>query len=160
MAVGQAGSTLPVEIFDRDDRSRLARGTLALVDNRIDRGTNTIRLKAIFDNATGTLRPGEFVNAHLLKTVLRGVMVVPKEVVQYDEQGSFAWRLRPDSSVEPRRIVVGPENSGLVAVERGLSAGDRVVLDGQYNLRAGVTVTVQTRAPAESAANSNALILP
>ena len=78
IAVGQADGSIPVEVFDRDDKTRLATGRLALVDNQIDRTTNTVRLKAIFDNVDNALRPGEFVNAHLLKTVLRGATVVAR----------------------------------------------------------------------------------
>ena len=160
IAVGQADGSIPVEVFDRDDKTRLATGRLALVDNQIDRTTNTVRLKAIFDNADNALRPGEFVNAHLLKTVLRGATVVAKGVVQYGEQGAFAWLVRPDWTVEPRRIVVGPASGNLVVIESGLSPGDQVVLDGQYNLHVGASVDPRPRRATASAASGNALSIP
>jgi multidrug efflux system membrane fusion protein len=158
IAVGRADA--PVEVFDRGDQTRLAAGRLTLVDNQIDRTTNTVRLKAVFDNADDALRPGEFVNAHLLKTVLRGATVVAKGVVQYDEQGSFAWLVRPDLTVESRRVVLGPTSGDWVVIERGLSPGDRVVLDGQYNLRAGARVDPQLKDTAVSATSGNALSVP
>ena len=160
LAVGQAEGSIPVEVFSRDDQSRLAVGRLALVDNRIDRATNTVRLKAVFDNADGALRPGEFVNAHLLKTVLHGATTVAKGVVQYDEQGAFAWLVRSDLIVEPRRVVVGPASGGVVVIETGLSPGDRVVLDGQYNLHAGVSVAPRPLGATTSATSGNALNIP
>jgi multidrug efflux system membrane fusion protein len=160
MDVGQAGGSIPVEVFDRNDTTRLAVGRLALVDNQIDRNTNTVRLKAVFDNADGALRPGEFVNAHLLKTVLRSATAVASAVVQYDERGPFAWLVRPNLTVEPRRIVVGPSSGNLVVIESGLSPGDRVVLDGQYSLHAGATVAVQTRLTNASPGGGNALSIP
>jgi membrane fusion protein, multidrug efflux system len=160
MEVGQAGGSIPVEVFDRNDTTRLAVGRLALVDNQIDRNTNTVRLKAVFDNADGALRPGEFVNAHLLKTVLRGATAVANTAVQYDERGPFAWLVRPNFTVEPRRIVVGPSSGNLVVIESGLSPGDRVVLDGQYSLHAGATVAVQTRLTNASPGGGNALSIP
>jgi multidrug efflux system membrane fusion protein len=160
IAVGRPDDSIPVEVFDRDDKIRLAAGTLALVDNRIDRTTNTVRLKAVFDNTDGALRPGEFVNAHLRKTVLKGATVVAKSVVQYDEQGPFAWLVRPNWTVEPRRIVVGPASGSLVVIESGLSPGDQVVLDGQYNLHAGASVDPQPRRETASAASGNALSIP
>jgi multidrug efflux system membrane fusion protein len=46
VAVGQAAGSIPVGVFDRDDNTRLVAGRLALVDNQIDRTTNTVRLKA------------------------------------------------------------------------------------------------------------------
>jgi multidrug efflux system membrane fusion protein len=160
MAVGQATGPAPVEVFDRDDRTRLAAGQLALVDNQIDRATNTVRLKAVFDNADNTLRPGEFVNAHMLKTVLRGATVIEKNVVQYDEHGPFAWLVRADRTVEPRRIKVGPASGEEVVIEEGLVPGDRVVLDGQYNLRAGMRVAMKQRDTNATVIDNSALSIP
>jgi len=160
LAVGQAEGSIPVEVFGRDDQARLAAGRLALVDNRIDRATNTVRLKAVFDNADGALRPGEFVNAHLLKTVLHGATTVAKSVVQYDEHGAFAWLVQSDLIVEPRRVVVGPPSGGVVVIESGLSPGDRVVLDGQYSLNAGASVAPRPQGASTSATSGNALNIP
>jgi membrane fusion protein, multidrug efflux system len=150
----------PVEVFDRSDSVRLATGSLALIDNQIDRSTNTIRLKAIFGNSDGALRPGEFVNTHLLKTVLHGAVVVPRGAIQYDESGAFSWLVRADSTVEPKRIILGPTSANLAAIERGLTPGDRVVLDGHYNLRRGAAVLVQTNEHAASRMDRNALDIP
>jgi multidrug efflux system membrane fusion protein len=160
VAVGRAEAPTPVEVFDRGEEARLAVGRLALVDNQIDRTTNTVRLKAVFDNADDALRPGEFVNAHLLKTVLHGATVVAKGVVQYDEQGSIAWVMRPDLTVESRRVVVGPTSGDWIVIDRGLSPGDRVVLDGQYNLHAGARVDPRPKDSAISATSGNALSVP
>src|SRR5882724_693843 len=160
MTLGQAVGPIPVEVFDRDDKTRLAAGRLALVDNQIDRTTNTVRLKAVFDNADNTLRPGEFVNAHLLRTVLRGATVVAKGVVQYNEQGPFAWLVRTDKTVEPRPIAVGPASGEWIVIEGGLSPGDQVVLDGQYNLHAGASVRLQARSATASDGGGGALSVP
>jgi membrane fusion protein, multidrug efflux system len=159
LAMGQAAHPLAFEVFDRNDQVALANGTLALIDNQIDRTTNTVRLKAIFANADGMLRPGEFVNAHLRKSVLRNAAAVPPGVIQDDEQGSFAWLVRPDSTVIPRRVVLGPASDGLVTIESGLSPGDRVVVDGQYNLHANAAVSMKPRAMA-STTDSSALSIP
>jgi multidrug efflux system membrane fusion protein len=159
IAMGQVQHPLPVEVFDRGDKISLASGTLALIDNQIDRATNTVRLKAIFANTDGALRPGEFVNAHLRKAVLREVLAVASGAVQYDDQGAFAWLVRPDSTVIPRRIVPGASSGGLVTIERGLARGDRVVVDGQYNLRANAAVTIRTR-PTTSGTQGNVLGIP
>ena len=160
IAMGQVHDPLPVEAFNRDDNIKLTTGTLALLDNQIDRNSNTVRLKAIFENADGALRPGEFVNAHLRKDVLRNATVVPKSVIQYDEQGAFAWIVRADSTVEPRRVALGPASGGLVTVESGLSAGDQVVVDGQYSLRTGAAVTAKMGTAAAPRTDISALTIP
>lgn len=156
----QAENALAVDVFDRDDRVRLATGTLAVIDNEIDRNTNTVRLKAVVDNTNGALRPGQFVIAHLRRTVVRGAVIIPSRVIQYDEEGPFAWLVRADSTVEPRRIMVGPTNGDFVTVHSGLASGDRVVLDGQYNLRRGAAVLVRTGQQVKTSGSTNALTIP
>jgi len=160
LSMTQAQGGLPVEVFDRSDTLELATGTLALIDNQIDRNTNTVRLKAIFANTDGALRSGQFVNAHLQETVLHGVATVPNRIIQHDEQGTFAWLVRADSTVEARRVVAEAAGGGLMRITRGLSPGDRVVLDGQYNLRAGAAVAVQTHGAAVSGTGGSALSIP
>lgn len=160
MPVGQARGTLVVEAFDRSNRVRLATGTLALIDNQIDRSSNTVRLKAVFDNADGALRPGEFVNAHLRETTLSAASAVPKNAIQYDEQGPFTWIVRSDATVEPRRVVLGAASGAVVEIRRGVSPGDRVVLEGQYGLRAGTAVAEQGPAATRKGGEANALSIP
>jgi membrane fusion protein, multidrug efflux system len=151
---------IPVEVFDRHDRLSLAKGGLALVDNQIDRTTNTVRLKALFDNADGALRAGAFVNAHVLKTQLRSVPTISKHAVQYDDTGPFVWVVRPDMTVLPARISLGPPTGDSVVVDRGLSPGDKVVLDGQYNLHAGTHVQMLPESTSSPATSTNALNIP
>jgi multidrug efflux system membrane fusion protein len=160
LPLGEARRAIPVEVFDREERVRLAVGRLALVDNQIDRTTNTVRLKAIFDNADGTLRPGQFVNAHVLKTELHAASTVARSAVQYNDGGAFVWLIRADMTVEPRRIALGPQAGELVVIDSGLAPGDRVVIDGQYNLHAGLHVRLQSHSGAASTANENALSIP
>jgi multidrug efflux system membrane fusion protein len=160
ISLGEAKQNIPVEVFDREDRVSLAKGRLALVDNQIDRTTNTVRLKALFDNADGALRPGAFVNAHVFKTQLRSVSTIQKHAVQYDDQGPFVWVVRSDLTVAPTRIALGPATGDFVVVASGLSAGDKVVLDGQYNLHLGAHVHVQPQSASSPAVSANALSIP
>ena len=114
----------------------------------------------MFDNADSALRPGQFVNAHLLETVLLGATVVAKNVVQYDEQGPFAWLVQLTGAVEPRRIKVGPMTGEDVVIEKGLVPGDRIVSEGQFNLRAGERVAMKQATPTNTAADRSAISIP
>jgi membrane fusion protein, multidrug efflux system len=143
LAAGRGGKAAAVEAFDAQDRKPLAAGTLELVDNQIDPRSNTVRLKAIFANTDGALWPGDFVNIHLRKSLLRDVATVSSRAIQYGQDGPFVWLLRPDSTVEPRAVEVGASDGDEVEVKRGLTAGDRVVVAGQYGLAAGAAVHVQ-----------------
>lgn len=127
---------------DRDNRTQLGEGTLAVVDNQIDTSTGTIRLKGTFPNDDLRLWPGQFVNARLLLTVRRGVMVVPSQVVQRGPDGPYVFVIREDSTVEVRPVQVAQSEQGKTIVEEGLKPGERVVVDGQYKLQRGSKVKV------------------
>ncbi|MDE2263620.1 MAG: efflux RND transporter periplasmic adaptor subunit [Gammaproteobacteria bacterium] len=157
---GRSTRTIAVEAFDAQDRKPLASGTLALVDNRIDPASNTARLKAIFANAGGTLRPGEFVNIHLRKSLLRGVLTVPNRAIQHGQAGPFVWLVRPNSTVELRPVAVGTSGGSAMEVTHGLAAGERVVIAGQYGLTAGAAVRVQALASAPSPSMTGDLDVP
>ena len=157
---GRSAGTIAVTAFDSRDREPIATGTLELVDNQIDPGSNTARLKAVFANADGALRPGQFVNVHLRKSMLRNALAIPSRAIQYGENGSFVWLVQPGSTVEQRAIQVGARDGADVEVTHGLTAGDRVVVEGQYGLETGSLVRVQTRPGTPPASPSNDLGVP
>jgi membrane fusion protein, multidrug efflux system len=140
VAHAMAQGPLRVLAFSRDDKTELGDGTLALIDNQIDQTTGTIRLKATFPNKDHALWPGQFVNARLFLAVRHDGVTVPAAVVQRGPQGTFAYVIKPDSTVEMRPISVAQLRDGLALIDSGLSAGERVVVDGQYKLRPGVRV--------------------
>jgi len=142
VAHAMAQGSLKVVAFSRDDKTELAEGTLALIDNEIDQTTGTIRLKATFPNKDHALWPGQFVNAHLYLTVRHDGLTVPAAVVQRGPQGTYAYVIKPDSTVEMRPIAVAQLRDGIALIDSGLSAGERVVVDGQYKLRPGTRVEV------------------
>jgi membrane fusion protein, multidrug efflux system len=130
------GGTLVVSAYDQDDRIKLAEGRLELIDNQIDQGTGSIRLKAIFQNLDGRLWPGQFVSARLLLGVRRGP-VVPESALQYGPNGSYAFVVRQDSTVETRLVRIAASRNGEALIESGLAAGETIVVDGHYKLRPG-----------------------
>jgi multidrug efflux system membrane fusion protein len=127
--------------YDQDNRIRLAEGQLQLVDNLIDQGTGSVRLKAVFPNAEHRLWPGAFVNAWLQLDVRHGP-VVKESVVQYGPNGDYAFVVGPDASVAVRPLRVAATHDGAALIAEGLNVGDRVVVDGQYRLRPGARVVV------------------
>jgi multidrug efflux system membrane fusion protein len=142
---------LTVIAVDRDSQTVLDEGELSVIDNQIDVATGTIRLKATFPNTKYTLWPGQFVNARLLLTVRKDGMVVPASVVQRGPQGTFAFVIKKDETVEIRPVKVGPIEQGKALIESGLQADERVVVDGQYKLQAGSHVRTDVPVPKSSA---------
>jgi multidrug efflux system membrane fusion protein len=152
----RTASPVPVDAYDREMRTRLATGTLVAIDNQIDPTTGTVKLKASFQNADGALFPNQFVNARTLVDVLRAAVLVPAEAIQRGPQGAFAYVIRPDGTAESRATDVGPSEGGIVAVRKGLAAGETVVVDGADKLQDGTRVEPRARDQTPPAARPGA----
>ncbi|WP_238475007.1 efflux RND transporter periplasmic adaptor subunit [Azospirillum cavernae] len=133
----QTRGEVPVQALDRQGKTVLGAGTLAVIDNLIDTGTGTIRLKATLPNDPQRLWPGGFVNVRLLSTIRRGATTVASTVVQRGPQGTFAYVIKDDQTVEQRPIKVARIEEGKAIIDDGLTPGERVVVDGQYRLQPG-----------------------
>jgi multidrug efflux system membrane fusion protein len=157
---------LKVTAYSRDNRTKLAEGRLLLIDNQIDAATGTLRLKASFPNEDDSLWPGQFVNARVELAELNGAVAVPAQVIQRGPNELYAYVIKQDLTVERRRIKVGPIRDGLAVIDEGLSAGERVVVDGQFKLRPGARVAVtmmpdsQKGAGAAKTADRSSEVLP
>src|SRR5437764_1788400 len=143
----KAGAELTVLAFGGDNKTQLAEGKLSVIDNAIDQPTGTIRLKATFANADERLWPGEFVNVRLVLSVRKGAPTVPAQTVQDGPTGQYAYVIKDDSTVERRQVEVATVQDGLAVIGKGLSPGEKVVVEGQYRLTNGARVKVEPTAP-------------
>jgi len=137
------GVKLPVAAWDRAHVHKLADGTLVSVDNQIDTTTGTFKLKAIFPNADETLFPNQFVNAELLLTTEKNAILVPQSAVQRGAPGTFVYLIDPASdTVSVRTVTLGAGDANNVVIEKGIVAGDMVVIDGADKLKDGAKITL------------------
>jgi len=150
----QAG-TLAVEAVPTGEQ-KPERGVVTFVDNAIDAATGTVRLKATFPNAEKRLWPGQFANVTLTLTVDPDAIVVPSQAVQTGPQGQYVFVVKPDSTVETRRVVVKRTQGSDSVIASGLKPGDPVVIDGQPRLQQGTKVEVKTATRAPSPAGAPA----
>jgi membrane fusion protein, multidrug efflux system len=141
---------LIVEVSPDKEETQTVRGTLAVIDNTVDPNTGSIRLKAVFENRQGRLWPGQFVNT-VLTMDTQTATVIPSEAIQAGQQGSFVYVVKSDQTVEARPVVVGQTAAGKVIVEKGVTAGETVVTDGQSRLFPGAKI-VTSSAPIDSTA--------
>ncbi|MBI3355622.1 MAG: MdtA/MuxA family multidrug efflux RND transporter periplasmic adaptor subunit [Nitrospirae bacterium] len=141
----KSGQPLSVEAFDRDQKHRLATGTLLTVDNQIDSNTGTVRLKAVFPNEDGALFPNQFVNARLLLEVKHGVTIVPSVAVQRGTKGTFVYVVKDDQTVALRPVAIGTSQGDDTSIETGLSPDELIVIDGTEKLREGSKVEVRNQ---------------
>jgi multidrug efflux system membrane fusion protein len=143
IAPRQAEGPLVVEASSREGDELLATGKLELVDNQINQTTATIRLKAIFPNPKRVLWPNQFVKARLRLGVRKGTLVVPAAAVQHGPQGTFVYVVGDDGRAALRTVDVDSIENDLALLKGGVAPGERVVSEGQNQLRPGARVSVR-----------------
>jgi len=147
----QSTQSVAVDAFDRGGKTRLATGRLLTIDNQIDTTTGTVKVKAEFPNTDSALFPNQFVNARLLLTTQRGVILVPSAAIQRNAQDAFVYVVQPDQTVTMRTVSAGTTDGNITAVD-GLKAGDVIAVDGFDKLQNGVKVSARAISQNRSAA--------
>lgn len=138
---GVDGTPLDVVALDRTDNHEVARGTLSVIDNQIDTTTGTFKLKAEFANDDNALWPGQFVNIRLQVRTVANATTVPAQAVQRGPEGSYVYVVQDDSTVAMQAVKPGADaGGGKIMITEGLKAGQRVVTEGQFNLKPGAKV--------------------
>jgi multidrug efflux system membrane fusion protein len=134
---------LSVDAYSRDDRTKLATGSLTTIDNQIDTTTGTGKLKAVFENRDRSLWPNQFVNVHLLLEVRKNSIVIPSAAIQRGPQGTYVFAVKPDKTAEMRPVTLGFSEGNMAAITQGIKPGDVVVTDGQDKLQPGTRVEIR-----------------
>lgn len=125
----------------------LGEGRLALIDNEIDVNSGTLKMKATFPNNDQALWPGQFLNARVLVEMRKQAVVTPTQVITAGLDGPFVYRVKPDLTVEPRNVKLGPQVGEITLIEEGLQPGEQVVLEGQSKLQPGARISIQPSKP-------------
>lgn len=120
-----------------------ARGTIAFIDNQVDKQTGSIAVKVVADNDEEMLWPGQSVEVGLTVEIKPRMLAVPAGAVQPAQQGMIAWVIDGASKVAPRVVTVERIVAQTAFVSSGLAAGERVVTDGQLRLAPGATVVIE-----------------
>jgi multidrug efflux system membrane fusion protein len=143
---------LGVDVYSRDDQTKLSTGKLLTIDNQIDQTTGTARLKAVFENPDNSLWPNQFVNVHLLLETRKDAVTMPVSAVQRGPQGTFVYLVDDKNIVQVRPVQLALTQGNVAVVASGLQPGERVVTDGQEKLQAGSRVAPQ--GPANQSKNT------
>ncbi|MDR1817920.1 MAG: efflux RND transporter periplasmic adaptor subunit [Puniceicoccales bacterium] len=133
---------LTVQAFRDDTGETIGEGALTLIDNQVVSATDSIRLKARFENADAVLWPGLYVGVRVLLETRRNAVLVPRAAVQDGlNDTQFLYVAKPDMTVEARFVKTGTETAGGdIVVESGVAAGEQVVREGQNKLKPGMKV--------------------
>ncbi|MGC2062411.1 MAG: MdtA/MuxA family multidrug efflux RND transporter periplasmic adaptor subunit [Thermodesulfovibrionales bacterium] len=138
-----AHETLVVDAYDREQKQKLATGTLQTIDNQIDPTTGTVKLKAAFQNKGNELFPSQFVNARLLVEMKKDAILVPSSAIQRGQRGTFVYMVKSDNTVDSRVVTLGVIQGDQTSITEGLDAGDVVVVDGAERLKDGSRVEIK-----------------
>ena len=130
-----------VKLVDEEDWSR--QGRMDFVDNVVDRGSGTVRARAEFLNPDRLIAPGQFGTIRIPGSPEYEAILIPDEAIVTDQSQKLVMTVTEDNRIEPRVIRPGPTELGLRIVRRGLSADDRIVINGLLRVRPGMEVRPQ-----------------
>jgi membrane fusion protein (multidrug efflux system) len=113
---------------------------LSFVDTLVDPTTGTVRIRAVLDNRSGALTPGQFARVTVAGIGLPPSIVVPQRAVMRSGQGPSVWVVDAENRIAARPVRLGRTSGNLVMVLDGLAAGERYVVDGVLKVQPGSTV--------------------
>jgi multidrug efflux system membrane fusion protein len=135
------------------DTSRRVQGTLAFVDNTVDRQSGTVLLKARVDNATRDLWPGQYVTIGLELSVDQDAVTVPTEAVVTTGAGSYVYVI-DNGKAKRVSVTVGRQSGSHMKIESGLLGTEQVIVEGQTRITDGAKVELRSAAKAKAAGDS------
>ena len=139
----EAGEVAPegmISLVLPDGTTYGRQGTVDFIDAEVAQGTDTVLLRAVFENPETELPDGALVNVLLSQSAPEPRLAIPAQAVQRDLAGAFAMVVAEGDVVEQRRIDVGETTQGLTAIASGLEEGERVITDGINKVRPGIQV--------------------
>ena len=136
---------LPVEMTVQGTDGHLYKGTVYSFDNKIDTGSGTIRARAKFANADGSLVPGMFVTVRLGAGSQHNVLTVPERAVLSDLSKKFVYVVGQGNRAETRAVKLGATVGDERVVLDGLKTGEQVIVDGVQHVAMGAPVAVQSK---------------
>ncbi|QNK69975.1 efflux RND transporter periplasmic adaptor subunit [Variovorax sp. PAMC26660] len=123
---------------------RVFQAKLSTIEPQIGSDTRTVRLQATVDNADGALTPGMFVNGRVALPARTDAITVPETAITYSTHGDSVFVVRPGDkggfTAQQVFVKAGDRQDGLVVIEQGLKAGEKVVTSGQLRLYSGAAV--------------------
>jgi len=138
---------LPMDIYDREDQTKIATGTLETLDNEINASAGTLKLRGVCSNEDESLFPNQFVNVHLLVNTLQSITVLPNSVIQRNSDSAYVYLLKPpatgqtNQTVEMHTVNVGATDGTVSQVD--LDPEAVVAADNFNRLSDGTAVTLR-----------------
>ena len=137
---GADAGKVSVRIADIEGRALAGNARIEFIAPSIGDETGTVDIRATVNNSKATLLPGQIVRASVQGVTLPGMLIIPKRAVMHGERGSYVWVVGPDRKIAMRPVTLGATAANNVVVSKGLSSGDRVVVEGILKVQPGAVV--------------------
>jgi membrane fusion protein, multidrug efflux system len=134
------GGKVPVQLGLADETGYSRSGTIASVDNQLDTTSGTIRVRARFDNADGTLVPGLYARIKVSGGAPHPALLVPEAALGTDQDKKYVLVVDASNTVDYRPVQLGSSQGDLRVIADGLKAGERVIVNGTQRVRPGMQV--------------------
>jgi membrane fusion protein, multidrug efflux system len=148
--------TLSAEVRLPDSTGDAVSGRLTFIDNAVQTETGQVTLRATLPNPDHRFWPGRFVNIRLLLGTIQGAVLVPASAPQMSAAGSYVYVIKPDSTAEQRTVSLGQRQGDLIVVEKGVAAGEKVVINGQLGVTPNGKVVIEQPKEANNPATATA----
>jgi multidrug efflux system membrane fusion protein len=152
--------SIPVEMGTIASGDTPLHGTLQLVDNQVNAKSGTVRVRAVFDNADGSLMPGQFAKLRMGRSHREQALLVNERAVGTDQSKKFVMVVGADNKANYREVSLGASVNGLRIVTSGLKPGERIIVNGLQRVRPGSLVapeeTKMATTPAPTPAKAGA----
>lgn len=133
-------SQLDIYIEFSDDRFYKHTGKIDFIDNRVNQNTGTLAIRAAFPNPDKKLLPGQYTRIKVNFPTSTSMLLIPQAAVQEEQQGRFVLVVNNDNKVEKRMVTLGNRHNVLWEVEKGVIAGEKIIIDGLQKVQVGIEV--------------------
>jgi RND family efflux transporter MFP subunit len=141
VALQEGAGDLPVKVRLSDEKDGPFDGKLDFSENRVDRNTGTMRVRAILDNPGLILQPGLFGTINIPGSLPYKGVLIPDAAIAADQDRRIVYVVGADNKVSPQQVRPGPRLHGYRVVREGLTGEETIVINGLMRVRPGVTVT-------------------
>ncbi|APW36720.1 efflux transporter periplasmic adaptor subunit [Rhodoferax koreense] len=134
---------IPVQMGTSASSDTPFTGKLQLVDNQVDAKSGTVRVRAVFDNKDGSLMPGQFARLRMGQAKAEPALLVSERAIGTDQDKKFVMVVGADNTVAYREVQLGASVGGLRVINKGLKAGEKLVVNGLQRVRPGALIAPQ-----------------
>ncbi len=133
-------TAFPISIGLADEPQFPRHGSVNFMDNRVDPGTGTMRLRADIANSDSMLTPGLFVRCHLPLGAPRHTILVSEQALASDQGQKYVYLINDQNEVLYRPVKVGRSYAGMRVIESGLAKSEKVIVKGLQRVQPGIKV--------------------